>query len=244
MTDRFAPLLRTEGLGIRFGGVKAVDRVDFSLGHGELRCLIGPNGAGKSTFFRCLTKIYRPTSGRIFFQGKDITKAHTHAVARLGVGIKTQVPNVFDGLTVRENLVLAASVKHRGRGAQAAADHAIERLSLKQIFAERLNRLSHGQRQWVELAMIVTSDPTLILLDEPTAGMTHGEVEHTTALIRELNKSAALIVVEHDMQFIRSIATHVTVFHQGAIFLEDTAEKVLEDPRVGEIYLGKRKPRQ
>lgn len=240
MADAREPLLKTVSVCMHFGGVKAVDAVDFSLAEGELRCLIGPNGAGKSTFFRCLTKLYQPTSGRVFLRGKDVTRAATHAIARMGVGIKTQIPNVFDGLTVHENLHLAASARHRGSAIGQARDEAVERLSLQKIVGERLDRLSHGQRQWVELAMVVTSRPTLILLDEPTAGMTVSEVEHTAALIRELNKQAALIVVEHDMQFIRSIAKTVTVFHQGRIFAEESAEAVLRDPRVGEIYLGKR----
>lgn len=240
MADSGQLLLETRGVGKRFGGVKAVQDVDFKLAEGELRCLIGPNGAGKSTFFRCLTKQYQPTSGSVLFRGIDVTRSATHEIARLGVGIKTQVPNVFDGLTVRENLRLAATARLKGKQIDEACDEAIERMSLAAIRDKRLDRLSHGQRQWVELAMIVTSRPTLILLDEPTAGMTHAEVEHTAALIRELNRDAALIVVEHDMQFIRSIAKRVTVFHQGRIFSEESAEAVLRDPRVGEIYLGKR----
>lgn len=240
MAETSPPLLETHGVGMRFGGLRAVEDVNFTLAEGELRCLIGPNGAGKSTFFRCLTKQYRPTSGRIVFRGKDVTSAETHTIAQMGVGIKTQVPNVFDGLTVRENLHLAASARHRGKTVDEACDEAIERLHLKPIRKQRLDRLSHGQRQWVELAMVVTSRPTLILLDEPTAGMTIAEVEHTAALIKELNRDAALVVVEHDMQFIRSIAKRVTVFHEGRIFAEDDADAIMRNPRVGEIYLGKR----
>ncbi len=240
MADGVPPLLEARGVGMRFGGVRAVEDVNFTLAEGELRCLIGPNGAGKSTFFRCLTKQYQPTSGRVLLRGVDVTRAATHDIARLGVGIKTQVPNVFDGLTVRENLRLAATSRLKGRRVEGACDEAIDRMSLGAMRDKRLDRLSHGQRQWVELAMVVTSRPSLILLDEPTAGMTHAEVEHTAALIRELNRDAALIVVEHDMQFIRSIAKRVTVFHHGRIFAEESAEAVLRDPRVGEIYLGKR----
>ena len=233
-----AALLSTEALTMSFGGVRAVDDVNFSLAEGELRCLIGPNGAGKTTFFRCLTKIYRPTAGRILFRGQDITALTTHEVARLGVGIKTQVPSVFDGLTVRQNLQLAASRKYRGDAVAEAASVAMERLSLKKISESHVGRLSHGQRQWVELAIVITSEPALLLLDEPTAGMTRAEVEYTAELIRELNKNAALIVVEHDMQFIQSIATHVTVFHQGRILVEDEAGAVLRNQGVREIYLG------
>ncbi len=231
-------LLSTEALTMSFGGVRAVDNVNFSLAEGELRCLIGPNGAGKTTFFRCLTKIYRPTSGRILFRGHDITALAAHEVARLGVGIKTQVPSVFDGLTVRQNLHLAASRKYRGNKIANAANVSIQRLSLEKIAGSLVGSLSHGQRQWVELGIVITSEPSLILLDEPTAGMTHSEVQYTAGLVRELNKAAALIVVEHDMQFIRSIATHVTVFHQGGILVEDEAAAVLRNPKVREIYLG------
>lgn len=235
-----APLLETKSLGMHFGGVRAVDNVDFTLAKGELRCLIGPNGAGKSTFFRCLTGLCHASTGIVRFSGKDITRAATHNIARMRIGIKTQMANVFNGLTVRENLSLAASVHHRGVAAREAVDRAIERMRLGPVANHRLDRLSHGQRQWVELAMVVTGEPVLILLDEPTAGMTQQEVEHTAELVRELNRSASLIVVEHDMSFIRSIASKVTVFHHGKVFLEDSAETVLSDERVGEIYLGKK----
>ncbi len=240
MTEPSKIILEARNIGMHFGGVKALDGVDFSLAEGELRCLIGPNGAGKSTFFRCLTKQYTPSTGQIFFRGKNISRFKTNQIARLGVGIKTQVPNVFDGLTVFENLQLAASSRHSGRVVAEACEEAIEKLSLQSVIGQRLDRLSHGQRQWVELAMIVTSRPSLILLDEPTAGMTRDEVEKTAALIRQLNTDAALIIVEHDMNFVRSIAKRVTVFHQGRVFAEEDADLIMRDPRVGEIYLGKR----
>jgi branched-chain amino acid transport system ATP-binding protein len=243
MSDLGAPLIKTENLVKSFGGVKAVDDVNFTLAEKELRCLIGPNGAGKSSFFRCLTKIYQPTSGKLFLRGKDVTSAETHEITRSGVGIKTQVPSVFDGLTVSENLELAAITRYSRAEAVRIVDETSERFKLGAIRSKRLDRLSHGQRQWVELAVVVTSKPTLILLDEPTAGMTHSEVEQTAQLILDLNREAAIVVVEHDMQFIRSIAKRVTVFHRGKIFLEDDVDQVLKDERVGEIYLGKRKPR-
>lgn len=240
MTEPTKTILEARNVGMHFGGVKALDGVDFVLAEGELRCLIGPNGAGKSTFFRCLTKQYQPTTGEIFFRGRNISRMKTHGIARLGVGIKTQVPNVFDGLTVYENLALAASSRHSGAVAEEACEEAIGKLSLQSIVNQRLDRLSHGQRQWVELAMIVTSRPSLILLDEPTAGMTRDEVDKTATLIRQLNEDAALIIVEHDMNFVRSIARRVTVFHQGRVFVEEEADQIMRDPRVGEIYLGKR----
>ena len=240
MTDTARPLIETKNVGKHFGGVRALEDVDFSLAEGELRCLIGPNGAGKSTFFRCLTKQYALSTGKIFFRGRNVSRMKTYQIARLGVGIKTQMPNVFDGLTVRENIALAADARYSGHAATEAIEQAIERLSLQRILDDRLDRLSHGQRQWVELAMIVTSHPALILLDEPTAGMTREEVEKTAELILALNADTALIIVEHDMNFVRSIARKVTVFHQGRIFAEEPADEIMRDPRVGEIYLGKR----
>ncbi len=234
-------LLETRSLTMRFGGVVVVDRVNFSLSAGELRCLIGPNGAGKSTFFKCLTRQYRPTAGKVLLRGADITTLSTHQIARRGVGIKTQVLSVFDGIAVQENVWLAAR-----RGASIdplkKASEIIERLNLGSIREHLVGLLSHGQRQWVELAMVVASNPALILLDEPTAGMTHEEVERTIDLIREINRTAALIVVEHDMQFIKSIAKRVTVFHQGRILVEDGVDAVMRDQQVRDVYLGTQRP--
>ena len=233
------PILETRGLTMRFGGVAAVDEADFTLEDGELRCLIGPNGAGKSTFFKCLSGQIAPTSGRVFFAGEDITGAEPHYVARLGVGIKTQVPSVFDGLTVRENLMLSAR-RRLGRAAAARlADETMGRVGLAVHGGRRVGHLAHGQRQWLELGLVVANDPRLVLLDEPTAGMTHDEVAKTAELIREIGATRSRIVVEHVLQFIRMIAHRVTVFHQGRILVEDTMEKIMADARVRNIYLGK-----
>jgi len=240
MTDTRPPILETRGLTMRFGGVVAVDNVDFSLAEGELRCLIGPNGAGKTTFFRCLTHQYKPTSGHVMYRGDDITGLHTHQIARLGIGIKTQVPSLFDGLGVHENIWISARRHHKDREANKAADQILERLSLGHLAKKVVGQLAHGERQGVELAIVLTGDPELILLDEPTAGMTHEEVSRTTEMIREINRTASLIVVEHDMQFIKAIANKVTVFNQGAILVEDTMENVLRNQQVRDVYLGKR----
>ncbi|MBJ26735.1 MAG: ABC transporter ATP-binding protein [Rhodospirillaceae bacterium] len=234
-------LLETRGLTKRFGGVIAVNDVNFNLIPGELRCLIGPNGAGKSTFFKCLTHQHKPSSGKIFFKDRDITRLHTHQIAHLGIGIKTQVPSVFDGIPVRENIWLAARRYHgRGSANKVTAD-VIDRVGLGNIRDSMVGRLAHGERQWVEIGMVLTSDPTLLLLDEPTAGMTHEETEKTARLIKEISESASLIVVEHDMQFIKAIANKVTVFHQGSILVEDKVEAVMANPLVRDIYLGKEK---
>jgi ABC-type uncharacterized transport system ATPase subunit len=233
------PLLETRGLGMRFGGVHAVRDVNFTLGERELRCLIGPNGAGKSTFFKMLTGQLKPTSGAVLLRGEDVTDAEPHEIARRGVGIKTQVPSVFDGLTVRENLWLAVTRTHRGRQARAAVDAMLERLSLSAIASRLVGQLAHGQRQWAELGVVLSTDPDLVLLDEPAAGMTDQEVLRTVELVRDINKTKALIVVEHDMQFIRMIASKVTVFNQGAILMEDDVDVIMHSPIVRDIYLGK-----
>jgi branched-chain amino acid transport system ATP-binding protein len=234
-----APLLQTIDLSMHFGGVRAVRHVNFALAEGELRCLIGPNGAGKSTFFKMLTGQLQPTHGQVLFRGRDISSAHAHETARLGIGIKTQVPSVFDGLTVRENMWLGASRLHSGRQTSRVVDEMLERLALTSVAERLVGQLAHGQRQWVELGLVLSTNPELILLDEPAAGMTHEEVHKTAELVREINRTRALIVVEHDMQFIRMIAKRVTVFNQGSVLVEDGVESIMRNPQVRDVYLGK-----
>ncbi len=234
-----SPLLQTNGLTMRFGGVTAVDGVDFALADGELRCLIGPNGAGKSTFFKCLIGQLRPTAGRVLIGGIDVIGAEPHAIARRGIAIKTQVPSLFDGLSAAENIRLAAR-RHHGRKETGDAVAAIlERIGLRDEAAKQVGLLPHGHRQWLELGIVLASNPRLMLLDEPTAGMTRHEVHQTAELIRDIARDRTIIVVEHDMQFIRMIAEKVTVFHQGAILTEGNMETVTTDPRVRDVYLGK-----
>jgi ABC-type uncharacterized transport system ATPase subunit len=234
-----APLLETRGLGMRFGGVQAVRDVDFLLAERELRCLIGPNGAGKSTFFKMLTGQLQPTSGQVLLRGEDISREAPHQIARRGIGIKTQAPTVFEGLSVRENLWLSAARVARGRRARAIVEDMLERMGVGEVAGRIVGELAHGQRQWVELGVVLATDPELVLLDEPAAGMTDKEVLRTVDLVREINKSKALIVVEHDMQFIRMIAGKVTVFNQGAVLVEDNVEAILKNPTVRDVYLGK-----
>ncbi|MBA3518982.1 MAG: ATP-binding cassette domain-containing protein [Rhizobiales bacterium] len=236
-----APILETRGLEKRFGGVRAVAAVDFRLAPGELRCLIGPNGAGKSTFFKMLTGQLRPTAGRILLEGEDIVGAEPHEIGRRGVGIKNQVPVVMNGLTVRENLWLAARSRRKGAAVRVAVDAIAERLSLVSILHRLVGELAHGQRQWVEIAMVIICEPKIVLLDEPAAGMSDEETARTADLIREVNKDATIVVVEHDMQFIRQIARTVTVFHQGRILVEDSFQRVIADPVVRDVYLGREK---
>lgn len=231
-------LVETHDLAMHFGGVVANEAVNFTLETGELRCLIGPNGAGKSTFFKCLTGQLTPTEGSVTIGDIDTTGFEPHEVARLGVGIKTQTPNVFDGLSVQENVWLSASRWHSARRARAVTRETLERVRLGSLRSRSVGALAHGQRQWVELAMVMAAEPKLVLLDEPAAGMTDEETLFTAELIREINKTASLIIVEHDMNFISAIAEKVTVFHRGRILIEDSMEVISADPVVRDVYLG------
>lgn len=234
------PLLKTEHLTMRFGGVVANDDISFTLQEMELRCLIGPNGAGKSTFFKSLTGQQTPTSGSIAFRGQPIAGKLPHQIARMGIGIKTQVPNVFNGLSVRENIWLAARRKLTSQGVAAGVQAVLDLIRLTPEADRTVATLSHGQRQWVEIGMVLAAEPDLILLDEPAAGMTDEETLLTAEIIRDINQSRAIVVVEHDMAFIRLIAKTVTVFHQGRVLIEDTVDRVLADQRVRDVYLGKK----
>ncbi len=232
-------LLETRGLVKRFGGVAAISGVDFRLRTGELRCLIGPNGAGKSTFFKMLTAQHKPSSGHILFEGRDITRAESHQVSRLGIGIKNQVPDVFDGVSVHENIWLAARFRYKGGEAANRVDEILQRMRLEDLADSLVGELAHGQRQWVEFGMVMALAPKLVLLDEPTAGMTAEETDRTADLIREANRTTTIVVVEHDMQFIRKIAQWVTVFHQGQVLIEDSMQAIQANEQVRDIYLGK-----
>ncbi len=234
------PLLETKGLTMRFGGVVAVDTVDFTLAEGELRCLIGPNGAGKSTFFKMLSGQLLPSAGTIVYRSETIAGHPPHEIARRGIGIKTQTPSVFNGLDIRENLWLAARRKNTPRKAEAVVDAVLQLIALTGSTKRIVGTLAHGQRQWVEIGTVLAGEPDLILLDEPAAGMNHDEVGRTAEIIRAINKTKSLIVVEHDMAFIRMISNLITVFNQGAVLMEDTADAVMRDQRVRDVYLGKK----
>ena len=235
-------VVETLDLTMRFGGVVAVDRVNFSLRERELRCLIGPNGAGKSTFFKCITGQYRlgHENGRVLIRGGDVTGWPTHEIVRLGAGIKTQVPSVMNGMTVYENLWLSARRVHGWAGSNGAVDETISELQLENLARRLVGELAHGQRQMVEIGVVLVQRPWLVLLDEPAAGMTGPEVERLVGLIRRINQTASLIVVDHDMEFVRMLGGNVTVFYQGAVLLEGPADQVLNDARVREVYIGNR----
>jgi len=234
------PILQTRGLSKRFGGVAAVDGVDFNLREGELRCLIGPNGAGKSTFFRMLTGL-KPSGGEILLRGRPIQGLDAHEIGLAGIAVKTQVPNVFDGLSVRANIMIAAFRDRPRREAAETVQAILDRLHLTPIADRPVGVLAHGQRQWAEMGIVLAQDADIVLLDEPTAGMTQEEVRRTAEIIRDINRDRSVIVVEHDMKFVRLIAGTVTVFHRGAILTEGPVEEILADRRVRDVYLG-RKP--
>ncbi|MGW1424553.1 ATP-binding cassette domain-containing protein [Bradyrhizobium manausense] len=233
-------LLETKDLTKRFGGVVAVNGVKLSVVKGELRCLIGPNGAGKSTFFKMLTGQLTPTTGSITFCGRQIAGASPHAIARLGVGIKTQVPSVFDGLSVEENIFIAARRKNTAQTTSRVIKEIFDKIRLAEKASLLAGQLSHGERQWVEIGMVLAAGPKLILLDEPAAGMTREEISRTAEIIRGLSSEHAVVIVEHDMEFVRMIAKTVTVFHQGQILIEDNVDAVMRDDRVRDVYLGKK----
>ena len=235
-----SPLLRTTNLSMHFGGVKALNDIDFSLAEGELRCLIGPNGAGKSTFFKCLTGQLTPTTGEIRMADQSLDGLNTSAISRCGVGIKTQVPNVFDGLSVFENVWVAVRSTTDKRQRNTIVSEILEKIGISGLADKMVGQIAHGQRQFVELAMVIAEDPKLILLDEPAAGLSADESKRLAAIIKDLNRDHALIVVEHDMQFIRMIGQKVTVFHQGQILIEDDTEAILRNQKVRDVYLGKK----
>jgi ABC-type uncharacterized transport system ATPase subunit len=231
-------VLVVEDLSKHFGGVAALDGLAFTLRANELRCLIGPNGAGKSTFFKCLTGQLTPDAGSIRFAGREVAGSSTIAIARAGVGLKMQVPAVFDGLTVRDSLCVAGQRRLRGRALDGAIAEVLARLDIGDLAQRLVGTLAHGQRQLVELAMVLMQEPALVLLDEPTAGMDETEIERVAALLHELARAHALVVVEHDMRFVASIAGVVTVMHHGRLLAEGPADSVLADAQVRDAYLG------
>jgi branched-chain amino acid transport system ATP-binding protein/urea transport system ATP-binding protein len=232
----------TRELSMRFGGVQAVNNVYFSLRERELRCLIGPNGAGKSTFFKCLTGQLRLNhgNGRVFIRGQDVSGWRAYEIVRLGVGIKTQVPSVMNGLNVEENLWLSARrVNDRDASAAVVAD-VLQQVALEGIARRTVGELAHGQRQLVEIGLVLAQRPWLLLLDEPAAGITGAETEQLVRIIHEVNRKATVVVVDHDMEFVRMLGGTVTVLHQGAILREGPVDDVLADAQVREVYIGSR----
>lgn len=234
------PLIDIKGVSRRFGGLAAVSDVDLSIAEGEIHCLIGPNGAGKSTLFKLIVGVYEPSAGTILFDNADITKERPYARVQRGMSIKMQAPSVFKDLPVRQNLDIALQQQRSGDDLIMERQRLLHLLDLAADADKPAGALAHGQQQWLEIGMALALRPRLLLLDEPTAGMSPEETHRTGELIKSLNRDGmTVIVVEHDMAFIRQIAQRVTVLHLGRIFAGGTLEQVVNDPRVEEIYLGK-----
>ncbi|MFT5533560.1 MAG: branched-chain amino acid transport system ATP-binding protein [Burkholderiaceae bacterium] len=233
-------LLQATGLSKKFGGHAAVSEVDLTVKKGEIHCLIGPNGAGKSTLFKLVVGMHKPTSGHIRFMDKDVTHERPYQRVKQGMSIKMQAPSVFKELPVRQNIHIA--LQHHVRGADLAReeDRLLELLDLTDDAKKLAGVLAHGQQQWLEIGMAIALKPRLLLMDEPTAGLSPEETFKTGALIQRLNADGmTVLVVEHDMAFIRQIAQRVTVLHFGKVFAEGSITEIISDPRVAEIYLGK-----
>ncbi len=242
-------LLYLDGVTVSFDGFKALNGLSLVLEEGEMRAVIGPNGAGKTTMMDVITGKTKPDSGRaVFGADTDLTRLDEPAIARLGIGRKFQQPTVFEPLSVRDNLLLSLAGNRSPRSALAARETPAERDRIEEILltirlaAERYRRageLSHGQKQWLEIGMLLAQEPKLLLVDEPAAGMTDAETADTADLLREINRSRSLVVVEHDMAFVRNLGARVTVLHEGAVLAEGSIDHVQNDPRVIEVYLGR-----
>jgi urea transport system ATP-binding protein len=245
-------ILRVEDVTVNFNGFKALNGLNYAMERGELRVVIGPNGAGKTTLLDVITGKVRARSGQVVFQGRDhaprdITRRPEQDIARLGIGRKFQTPNIFKSLTVLENLRLAVKAP-RGVLPTLAASFTADRRARVQEVLELMGLegkanslaglLAHGEKQWLELGMLVAQDPELLLVDEPVAGMTPKESERTGELLLSMARKRTLLVIDHDMTFVRQIASKVTVLHEGQILCQGTIQEVQRNPRVIQVYLG------
>ena len=233
-------LVEVKGVSKRFGGLTAVSEVDLAVNAGEVHCLIGPNGAGKSTLFKLIVGLYPPTEGSILFDTVDITTERPYARVQRGMSIKMQATSVFKELPVRQNIQIALQERLSGAERVAEEDRLLTLLNLGPDSGKLAGMLSHGQQQWLEIGMALALKPQLLLLDEPTAGMSPEETFKTGELIKSFNaEGMTVLVVEHDMAFVRQVAQRVTVLHLGKIFARGNLESILQDEKVAEIYLGK-----
>jgi len=243
-------LLEVSGVSVAFDGFKAINNLSLNIEEGELRAIIGPNGAGKTTFMDIVTGKTKPDSGRVLWGSPAISllSLSESDIARHGIGRKFQRPTVFEAQTVRDNLMMALKKDRKplsvlfykfSNDDRARISDVAEEISLTTVLERRAGELSHGQKQWLEIGMLILQDPRLLLVDEPAAGMTLAEREHTTDILKRAAKSRAVIVVEHDMEFVRRLECKVTVLHEGSVLAEGSLHHVTTDPRVIEVYLGR-----
>jgi branched-chain amino acid transport system ATP-binding protein len=242
-----APIVRTEGLTIRFGGLTALDNVDFEMQQGEIRAIIGPNGAGKSTFFNCLTGVLRPTSGRILFNGEDITGLPPNRISQKGIARSYQITNILPNATTLENVRIAAQSRRHGwnmvrhhsdlRDIVEKAEVVLTSVGLAEKADELAANLSHGEQRNLEIGIALATEPQLLCLDEPTAGMSAAETHDTMALVRRIAKNWTVLIVEHDMQVVMELAQRITVLHYGRVLAEGTPAEIQRNSRVQEVYL-------
>lgn len=241
------PLLKTEMLTVRFGGLTALSEVNFEVAHGEVRAVIGPNGAGKSTFFNCLTGVLRPSGGRIIFDGEEITGLRSNLVSQRGIARSYQITNILPNATTLENVRIAAQSRHHAwnmlshHGAFAdlneKAEAALQSVGLLGKAHELAANLSHGEQRNLEIGIALATEPKLLCLDEPTAGMSAAETNDTMELIRRIAKDLTILIVEHDMEVVMELCHRITVLHYGQILAEGTPEEIQDNPRVQEVYL-------
>ncbi|MCD6439663.1 MAG: urea ABC transporter ATP-binding protein UrtD [Halomonas sp.] len=245
---RHGPILYMEDVSVSFDGFKAINNLNLTIDDGELRCIIGPNGAGKTTMMDIITGKTRPTAGSVWFGSRhNLLQMNEPDIASLGIGRKFQKPTVFEALSVFENLELAMAADKRifptltARMSGEIKDRineVLETIGLTELRYQPAGILSHGQKQWLEIGMLLMQRPRLLLVDEPVAGMTEQEMERTAELLTGLAGKQSVVVVEHDMGFVRSIARKVTVLHQGGVLAEGSMDQVSSDPKVVEVYLG------
>jgi urea transport system ATP-binding protein len=240
-------LLELQGVSVSFDGFWALNDLNLRLAPGELRAVIGPNGAGKTTFLDVITGKVRPTKGDVLFRGRSLVGSTEHRIARLGIGRKFQTPRVYQNLTPRRNLELAVKGSHSPFTLLFGSLSSEQRDRVQQLLAvvgleaqasELAGSLSHGQKQWLEIAMLLAQDPDLLLVDEPVAGLSEEETDRTGALLRSLAGDHTVLVIEHDMDFIHELNCPVTVLHEGHVLCEGSMDAVQNDPRVIEVYLG------
>jgi urea transport system ATP-binding protein len=230
---------------VQFGGLKVLDSVSVSFGDSPMNVLIGPNGAGKTTLLNALSGVVRPVRGTLHLDGEDVTGYSAMKLARMGVVRKFQVPTVFPGMSVRDNLKVAALAPRHGRqttstgGVATEIDELLASLHLQQRSRDLAAELSHGERQWLEIGMAFLGRPRFLLLDEPAAGLGPGETQHTANLIKKMSTQCCVLVIEHDMEFVRALGGVVTVLHQGTILTTGSMAEIEADPTVRDVYLGR-----